>query len=316
MWLLWTGLPVCEELTSLTQLNESMKTMSAMTMKSIKIAASILLSLLAYSSNASTLDFEELESGGCAYYGNAGVTSGGFNFVGNPIDANMFGCPAGLVANNTSNALINANHLSIITMTKVGGGAFSLQSFDAGTRFISNGYGVATGVDVLGTYSGGGTVHTTFTFSGESFGHFQLQAFNALVSVKFTAIPNSGSAEFVIDNIVVDDSSQPKTLAENLECGRVGINGLMQPVVIGPAQKNMMLNLVNLASLYKDTPYRSLSLGALNAAVLRVDGCALRGTPDTITTQGATGMDFVTTCPAQAPIYACLKDAQSQLTAP
>ncbi len=284
-------------------------------MKFNKLATMVLLSAVALSSQALTIDFNELPAGTCAYYGAGPVTSGGFSFVGNPADPSMFGCPAGLVANNTSNALINANRLSIITMTKVGGGTFSLTSFFAGTRFTIQGYGVATGIEVLGTYSGGGTVSTSFTFNGESFQQFQLPGtFNDLVSVKFTSQPNTGTAEFVIDDIVVD--GQSKTLAENLACGRDGINGLMQPVLVGPAQKSTMLNLLNVASLYKDTPYRSLSLSALNAVLLRVDGCALRGTPDTITTQGGAGMDFVTTCAGQTVIHACLKDAQGQLTAP
>ncbi len=108
----------------------------------------------------------------------------------------------------------------------------------------------------------------------------------------------------------------PVTLEENLASAYNGINSLMPPAIIGPAQKAQLLNLLGLVSRYKDTPYRSLALASLNSVILRVDGCALRATPDTVLTHGGAGMDFVTTCPAQGPIYTSLKAAQAQLTGP
>ncbi len=106
---------------------------------------------------------------------------------------------------------------------------------------------------------------------------------------------------------------QPRSFAENIGNATDAINALMQPDIIGPAQKSLLTNLLGLASRYKDTIYSSLSLTVLNSVLARVDGCALRGTPDTVVTHGGAGMDFVTTCPGQAPIYSALKAAQAQL---
>ncbi len=106
------------------------------------------------------------------------------------------------------------------------------------------------------------------------------------------------------------------TLPQNLACGFNGINALTPATVTGPAQKNTMLSMINLASTYFASPYKSLGLGALDSVLARVDGCALRTTPDTVVNRGGAGMDFVTTCPAQGPIYACLKAARDQYVAP
>lgn len=160
------------------------------------------------SAQATLIGFEDVTSGNCASLGAGTVSSNGYDFVGNPADSNMFGCAAGVVGNNTSNGLINANSLSILTMTKSGGGAFSLDSFFAGTRFISQGYGEATGIDVLGTLSGGGTVQATFGFVNENFDQFNLTtSFADLVSVTFTSLPGTGMVEFIIDDIVVNERS-------------------------------------------------------------------------------------------------------------
>ena len=103
------------------------------------------------------------------------------------------------------------------------------------------------------------------------------------------------------------------TLPENLACASNAINAL-QPINLAPVaakSKTTLLNLVNTASSYQASRYWGLSLAAVRAAKVLTDGCALRGSPDT------TGdADLVTSCTAQAPIYICLKDAETQLTAP
>ncbi len=108
----------------------------------------------------------------------------------------------------------------------------------------------------------------------------------------------------------------PQTLAQNISFAYDAINALMQPDIAGPAQKNVLLNLLGVAAQYQGTVYRSLALSSLNSALLRVDGCALRSMPDTVITQGGTGMDFINNCVAQLPIYARLKEVQTQLMAP
>lgn len=103
------------------------------------------------------------------------------------------------------------------------------------------------------------------------------------------------------------------TLAQNLACARDGITAMMPPEIIGPAQKNLMLGLLNIVDTYKTGVYKSLSVNALNSLIARTDGCAKNNTPDTISTAGAAGADLVTTCPAQARIYSCLAEAKTQL---
>lgn len=188
-----------------------------------KIFAGLLLALSSIGAQASTVDFQDLSFGNCASYGSGGVTSGGYSFAGNVADANLFGCSAGLVAGNTSNALINANAHSIITMSQVGGGVFSLTSFEAGNRFDAPYYyGTSTAINVLGNVNGGGTISQQFAFNGNAFDLFTLgSGFSNLDSVVFTAIGNAGSngaagSEFVIDNIVVNESvavPEPASLA-------------------------------------------------------------------------------------------------------
>lgn len=188
-----------------------------------KILAGLLLALSSIGAQASTVTFQDLSFGSCAWYGSSGVTSGGYSFTGNTADAHLFGCSAGLIAGNTSNALINANAHSIITMSQVGGGVFSLTSFEAGNRYDAPYYyGTSTGLDVVGYLNGGGTVSQQFAFNGNAFDLFTLgSGFSNLDYVVFTAIGNGGSngasgPEFVIDNIVVNETvavPEPASLA-------------------------------------------------------------------------------------------------------
>jgi hypothetical protein len=202
-------------------------------MKLIKLA--VVLATFSSTPYAATVDFQGLAHGDCAVYGGSGVTSGGYDFAGNPAAPDFFGCSAGFLAENTSNALLNANSLSIITMTKNGGGAFSLNSFDAGNRTQPTMYGVATGIDVLGYLSGGGTINQQFSFNGDSFDTFTLSVeFANLTSVVFTALgapfsnPSAATVgpEFLIDNIVVNPSPVPAPPAFILMLTGLGLLGL------------------------------------------------------------------------------------------
>lgn len=119
-----------------------------------------------------------------------------------------------------------------------------------------------------------------------------------------------------VGNFTLSIVSDTLTLQQNLACAGTGITALTPPTIVGPAQKNLLLGLLNVATTYQSGPYQSLGLSAVKSAVMRTDGCALRGSPDTVVNQGGAGMDFVTTCGVQAPIYACLNNAQTQLTPP
>jgi hypothetical protein len=179
-----------------------------------KSIAAIAIGLASMGANASTIDFQNLSFGDCAYYG-YNVSSGGFDFTGNPADGALFGCSAGLIGGNTSNALINANSRSMLTMTRTGGGVFDLTSFYAGSRFDYlnpngfNSYGQAMGMDLVGTVSGGGTVNASITFNGGNFAQYLMGAgFSNLTSVTMSVAGLGDTIEFLIDDIVVDESTQ------------------------------------------------------------------------------------------------------------
>lgn len=176
-------------------------------------AALAAISLSATSASAGTIDFQDVGGGSCASYG-ASLNSGGYTFTGNPVDPNMFICNAGVVAQNTTQGLINANSTSVVTFSQIGGGAFSFNSFFAGTRTAdfnpnaeSSFYGTATGLTIVGQILGGGTATANISFNGLSFEQFFLPGtFTNLTSVTLTAQGNSRSVgpEFLIDDIVVD----------------------------------------------------------------------------------------------------------------
>jgi hypothetical protein len=189
-------------------------------MKKLMIALTI--AFCADGANATVVDFQDLPSGRCAYYGPSAV-SHGFRFTGNPKDVGMFGCPAGTQANNTSNALVNANSTSIVFMSQADGGAFDLFSFEAGNRFdIATLTGISSGIDIVGNLHGGGTVSQRVTFTGNDFGLFSLNSsFSNLDSVTFTSVAKVpgmyANGEFLIDNIDAAahraDVPEPATLA-------------------------------------------------------------------------------------------------------
>lgn len=179
----------------------------------------VLLSPMA--ANADVIDFQDIASGNCAFLGTSGISSGGFDFTGNPSDPALFNCNAGIIQNNTSAALIDANSLSIITMSQTGSGSFSLQSFFAGSRTadfdpssVSSQHGLATGMDILGFLTGGGTVFQHIDFNFLDWDQFFLSGnfSQSLNSVVYTAV-GGVIAEFLIDDIVVNEVPEPGTLA-------------------------------------------------------------------------------------------------------
>lgn len=160
--------------------------------------------------NAATITFSDLPSGNCNFIGGGPVSSGGYTFSGNPADSNMFVCNANQVAQNTSAALINANLRSIITMTSASGGAFDLQSFDAGSRAlyqnVTQPYPLraSTGISIEGFFNGGLVASTSVVFTDLNFSTFNLgDAFNNLTAARFTALGVGETPEFIIDNINV-----------------------------------------------------------------------------------------------------------------
>ena len=191
-----------------------------------KLLGGLFTAFFAASSQATVIDFQDVVSGSCNPLG-ASVQSQGFNFVGNPADGALFVCNAGVIQNNTTAALINANLRSILTMTEASGAVFSLESFFAGGRtadFNPAGavtiYSVATSIDIVGMLFGGGSVLSSVvldSIASYDFTQFTLpSSFANLVSVTFTAQGDGDKPEFLIDDIAVNSDRvvpEPGSLA-------------------------------------------------------------------------------------------------------
>lgn len=106
---------------------------------------------------------------------------------------------------------------------------------------------------------------------------------------------------------------EAKSLSQNLECAGNLISAMNQSQFSGPGYRGLLLALLRNVTTYGPTPAtRPLALLNLNAMIVRTDGCALRGSPDTMA-QGGNNADFVAACPDQGPLYACLTAARTQL---
>jgi len=157
---------------------------------------------------ATTIDFESLPSGDCAFLGGRVYTQG-FLFSKGEQTHGFWACDASgaeiRTGNNSTRALINANKISNPGMTSVSGIPFSLLSFDAGSRMYPIDYR-SESLLVTGLRSGGGFVTERFLFRGTDFDTFILpSSFTNLIAVSWlaeTSVVREHSA-FLLDNVVV-----------------------------------------------------------------------------------------------------------------
>lgn len=173
--------------------------------------------VLSAPASAEIITFSNLPSGNCAFIGST-VTSGSFTFDAND---SFFVCNPGVIQNNTTPALIDANATSIITMSLTGGGTFDLNSFFAGGRTngfqtsVPSPYQGSLGLTVEGFFVGGGSVSSTFLFTGTNWEEFFLPStFADLTSATFTAFGNTQVPEFLIDDITVNGDFQNSVVPE------------------------------------------------------------------------------------------------------
>jgi MYXO-CTERM domain-containing protein len=132
---------------------------------------------------------------------------------------------------------------SLMRMSRIDGGRFSLHGFDAAEGFIGNGLPVrfASFIQVVGTLAGGGSVSELIALDGindsvggqDDFQSFALSgAFDNLVSVDFigldanqlAATSPGGDNLFSLDNVSVTATPEPGALA----LFALGIAGLLR----------------------------------------------------------------------------------------
>ena len=180
------------------------------------VAALVLLSSVA---SAGTIDFSDTSGAIVNLF-----TSGGFQFSAPNSGGNEIHTGAVIGVHNNNPSYVE----NVVTMTKVGGGTFSLHSMDLDQWVIPS---PATGVVVTGV---GGTNPTT-TLVMDSVAGFQTLTVGSgwigLTSVTFVgsnAVTTPNYKSFYMDNIVVDlttASAVPLPSAAWLGLGLMGVLG-------------------------------------------------------------------------------------------
>lgn len=118
-------------------------------------------------------------------------------------------------------------------------------------------------------------------------------------------LPPAQAVPFLLAILNGIPASTPKTFAEAVGCAKAVVDGLSANQVGNLAQRSVLSQALGLALQYR-VQYPSLSLAALSTVLPRIDGCGLRGTADTPQTAPNEISDWVTSCAAQAAMYACL----------
>ena len=186
--------------------------------------------IFASSSQATVIDFEDPNITGSPFFTSSSYN--GFDFtsthahtIADPTDSPCVSC----AANGTQ--YIFSELPSELTMTKTGGGAFSLQQFDASEPRTYVTFGNTSVLEVIASFIGGGTSTESFLLDGilpngpsgdladfETF--FLSSAFTNLASVTFRGFNSVGDISgWALDNITVNTSAVP-------EPGMLGLLGL------------------------------------------------------------------------------------------
>jgi hypothetical protein len=194
-----------------------------MQIKPFAASLAILLGASIAAAHATTVTFEDVPTN---YGSNYTVTSGGFDFLlgapnGAQVGPGIYCTPT--CPNDGTNIVALAYGGGSVTMSRTGGGAFSLLGFDGAGTFNFNEPNLPqfldTQINVTGHTTTGGTVNQSFLldhsarsgplpFTTYSFNN----SFTDLLSVSFSA---SGSAVpvyngFALDNIVTPGGNVPE----------------------------------------------------------------------------------------------------------
>ena len=126
-------------------------------------------------------------------------------------------------------------------------------------------------------------------------------------------LPPAQAGPFLVSILsTVTSGGGPKTFAQRVADVRAAFANVKPNELSGVAQGFLTAQLFDTALLYLEK-YPSLALGILDSVIVRTDGCALRGTVDTVIAQGGASSDWVITCAAQGPLYASLKALRDSL---
>lgn len=194
-------------------------------MKALKLFASaviVAMSTFSAAANATIMTFDSLEQAGTGYQFMPSYSENGFTLSA----ASLLSARQG----NTgwyfgSASLFNNYSNGVTTLTKDGGGTFSINSIDLAP--VATSYGGGAMVSFIGSMLGGGTVNASFTLNDTfTFQTFAFNGFSNLSSVSWTQThPYHQFDNIALDVRAVSPVPEPETYAMLL--AGLGLIGFM-----------------------------------------------------------------------------------------
>ncbi|MBI3369055.1 MAG: PEP-CTERM sorting domain-containing protein [Burkholderiales bacterium] len=177
-----------------------------------RLASLVLAGLMAVAapSMATVITFEGHPDDGAAVQVQDGFTFTFGAFGWGIFTDGFVGGGAPYTHDGTTRLMLSGGGPGHVTMTKTGGGTFSLQGFDGASMF-PGAIGVGK-MSIVGTLFGGGTVSALVDID-DTFDAYALSGFANLVSVDFAeAVASSfrGGPGLALDNLHIDEAGVPE----------------------------------------------------------------------------------------------------------